>query len=264
MRIIKAILSGERDAATLASLRDWRCKASAEEIAASLVGTFRREHLFELRQAVEVFEVYQEKIGSVEAEMRQYLAEMTVGCEEEVAEPRDRSKRETTSFSVREYAWKLTGVDLFRAPGLGSETILRIISEVGVDLSAFPTEKYFASWSCLSPNRRVSGGKVLSSRTQASANRAAAAFRQAAVSVARSDSELGAYYRRMKAKKGPASAATATAHKLARIYYHLVKNGVEYTEYGADAYEKREKERIVASLRKRAKGLGYELVAQAA
>jgi transposase len=117
---------------------------------------------------------------------------------------------------------------------------------------------------CLSPNRRVCGGLVLSSRTQVSRNRAAAAFRQAAVSVQRSESELGAFYRRMRAKKGPASAATATAHKLARIYYSLVKNGREYEERGAAAYEQRERERTVEKLAKRAAGLGYELVQRAA
>ena len=116
---------------------------------------------------------------------------------------------QTMSFDVRTHAYKLLGVDLFRIKGLNAETILRIVSEVGVDLSAFPTEKHFASWLCLSPNRRVTGGKVISSKTKTSSNRAAAAFRQAAVSVQRSQTELGAYYRRMKAKKGPAVAVTA-------------------------------------------------------
>ena len=131
-------------------------------------------------------------------------------------------------------------------------------------MRGFPSEKHYASWLGLSPNRRVSGGKVLSSQTKPSRNRAAAAFRQAAVSVERSESALGAYYRRMKARKGPAAAVTATAHKLARIYYSLVKHGREYEELGARAYEERERERVVTNLRKRAKGLGYELVARAA
>lgn len=148
--------------------------------------------------------------------------------------------------------------------GLNSGTVLRIVSEVGVNLNAFPTEKHFASWLCLSPNRRVSGGKVLSSHTNPSSNRAAAAFRQAAVSVQHSNSELGAFYRRKKSQKGPASAATATAHKIARLYYSLVKNGTEYEEQSAGAYEERERERTVAVLRKRAKSFGFELVAKAA
>ena len=265
MRILKAILGGERDVARLGAMRDAHCKATAEEIAQSLVGNYRQEHLFELKQAVELFEIYQEKIVECEAQVEKYLGELTQGRDDEPPPPEPgRRKRETTSFNVREYAWKLTGVDLFRIKGLNSETVLRIVSEVAVDLSAFPSEKHFASWLCLSPNRRVSGGKVLSSRTQASSNRAAAAFRQAAVRVQRSNSELGAYFRRMKAKKGPASATTATAHKLARIYYGLVKNGRAYEERGAAAYEERERERVLANLQKRARGLGYELVARAA
>ena len=263
MRIIRALLSGERDVARLGAMRDPHCHATADEIAASLVGNYRREHLFELKQAVELFEVYQGKIAECEAEMEAYLESLTAGNDEEPP-PTGGRKRETMSFSVRRHAFKLTGVDLFRIKGLNSETVLRIVSEVGADLRAFPTEKHFSSWLCLSPNRRVSGGKVLSSRTRASSNRAAAAFRQAAVSVQRSDSELGAYYRRMRARKGPASATTATAHKIARLYYSLVKSGRAYEERSAAAYEERERNRVLESLRKRAKGLGYELVQQAA
>jgi transposase len=263
MRIMKAILSGERDVARLGAMRDARCHASSQEIAASLVGNYRQEHLFELKQAVDLFEVYQEKVAECEAEMERYLESLNEGKDDEPP-PLPGRKAKTMSFDVRSHAYKLTGVDLFRIKGLNSETVLRIISEVGVDLSAFPTEKHFASWLCLSPNRRISGGRVLSSRTKTSGNRAAAAFRQAAVSVQRSDSELGAFYRRMKARKGPASATTATAHKIARLYYSLVKSGREYEERSAEAYEQRERERAIASLQKRANGLGYELVERAA
>jgi transposase len=264
MRIMKAIITGERDVGRLGAMRDARCHASADQIAASLVGNYRQEHVFELKQAVELFEVYQEKIAECEAEMATYLAQLTDGRGDEPPPLPGGPKRQTMSFDVRTHAYKLIGVDLFRIKGLNAETVLRIASEVGPDLSAFRTEKHFASWLCLSPNRRVSGGKVLSSRTKTSSNRAAAAFRQAAVSVQRTDSELGAYYRRMKARKGPASATTATAHKIARIYYSVVKSGQEYDERGAADYAQRERERALASLRKRAKGLGYELVEQAA
>ena len=263
MRIIKAILSGERDVARLGLMRDVRCHATSQEIGASLVGNYRQEHLFELKQAVALFEVYQEKVAECEAEMERYLESLNEGRDDEPP-PLPGRKRQTMSFDVRSHAYKLTGVDLFRIKGLNSETVLRIVSEVGVDLRAFPSEKHFASWLCLSPNRRISGGRVLSSRTKTSGNRAAAAFRQAAVSVQRSDSELGAFYRRMKAKKGPASATTATAHKIARLYYSLVKSGREYEERSAEVYEQRERDRVIASLQKRAKGLGYELVERAA
>jgi transposase len=264
MRIIKAILAGERDAEKLGKMRDFRCHASAEEIAQSLIGNYRQEHLFSLKQAVELFEYYQEKIRECEAEMERYLGSLPHVTEEEPPELPLKGKQNLMSFNVRDHAYKMLGVDLFRIRGLNSETILRIVSEVGVDLNAFPSEKHFASWLCLNPNRRVSGGKELSSRTNPSRNRAAAAFRQAAVSVKASQSELGAFYRRKRAQKGPASAATATAHKIARLYYSLVKNGTEYQEQGARAYEERERARIVANLKKRAKTLGFELVAKAA
>jgi transposase len=264
MRILKAILGGERDVAKLAALRDRNCKATAEVIAQSLVGNYRQEHLFALKQAVELFEFYQEKIRECESEMENYLESLTGNRGDQGPKLGSGEKRQRMSFNVREYAYKLTGVDLFRVKGMNSQTVLQIISEVGVDLGGFATEKQFASWLSVSPNRRVSGGKVLSSRTKASSNRAAQAFRQAAVSVARSDGELGAYYRRMQGRKGPGAAITATAHKLARTYYSMVKNGQEYEEGRAGVYEQRQRERVVTSLRKRAKGLGYELVEIAA
>jgi len=260
MRILKAILAGERNVRKLGEMRDRRCHASAEVIGQSLVGNYRQEHLFALKQAVELFEFYQAKITECEAEMEKYLQSLSRKGDEYPPPLVGGEKRQRMSFNVRDYAYKLLGVDLFRVQGLNSQTVLQIVSEVGVDLSGFASEKQFASWLSVSPNRRVSGGKVLSSKTKPSKNRAAQAFRQAAVSVARSDSELGAYYRRMQARKGPAAAITATAHKLARLYYSLVKQGQEYEEGRARAYEEQQRERVVASLRKRAKGLGYELV----
>jgi len=264
MRILKAILSGERDVQKLGEMRDYRCHASAREIAESLIGNYRQEHLFALRQAVELFEFYQAKILECEAEMEKYLHRLPHKREDEPPPLPKGEKHSRVSFNVREEAWKLTGVDLFRIQGLNAETVLRITSEVGVEVaSRFPTEKHFTSWLSLSPNNKISGGKVLSSKTKVSRNRAAAAFRQAAVSVERSESELGAYYRRMKARKGPAQAVTATAHKIARIYYHLLKTGEEYVDGGAQAYEEKYRERVVSHLKKRARGLGYELVAVA-
>ncbi len=261
LRIIKAILGGERDVTKLGALKDYRCRSSEQEIAESLVGNYRPEHLFSLKQALELFEIYQGKIRECEAEMESYLKSMTHKRDDEPPRSAEAEKRNRLSFNVRDEAWKLTGVDLFRIRGLNSETILRIIGEVGVDVaSRFPTEKTFSSWLGLSPNNRISGGKVLLSKTKPSKNRAAAAFRQAAVSLERSQSELGAFYRRMKARLGPGKAITATAHKIARIYYHLIKTGEEYVDKGAKAYEEKQKERMLKNLRKRAQGYGFKLV----
>jgi transposase len=262
MRILKAILGGERDVKKLGEMRDRRCQASAEEIAESLVGNYRQEHLFSLKQAVELFETYQEKILECETEMEKYLKSLPHKREDEPPPLPEGEKRNRLSFNVRDETWKLTGVDLFRINGLNSETVLRITSEVGVDVaSRFPTEKQFSSWLGLSPNNKITGGKVLSSKTKTSSNRAAAAFRQAAVSAERSQSEIGAFYRRKKAHLGPAQAVTATAHKIARIYYHLMKTGEEYVDGGAQASDKKYQERVLSNLKKRARGLGFELVA---
>lgn len=263
MRIMKAIIAGERDVEKLGAMRDRNCKATAEMIAQSLVGNYRQEHLFSLKQAVELFEFYQQKIRECEQEIESYLKKLPHKRDDEPPPVEGRPKKSRVSFNVRDEAFKLAGVDLFRIKGVNAETVLRLLSEVGADLGKFPTEKHFSSWLSLSPNRKVSGGKVLTSRTKASSNRAAQAFRQAAVSVQASDSELGAYYRRMKARLGGAKAVTATAHKLARVYYRLVKHGEEYVEVGARAYEEKHRQRVVSNLQKRARGLGYELVAVA-
>jgi transposase len=262
MRILKALLGGERNVQKLGEMRDRRCRASAQEIAQSLVGNYRQEHLFSLKQAVELFEFYQEKIVECETELEKYFKSLPHKREDEPPPLPEGAKRNRLSFNVRDEAWKLTGVDLFRINGLNSETVLRITSEVGVEVaSRFPTEKHFASWLCLSPNNKITGGKVLSSRTKTSSNRAAAAFRQAAVSAERSQSEIGAFYRRKKAHLGPAQAVTATAHKIARIYYHLLKTGEEYVDGGAHASDQKHQERVLDHLKKRARGLGFDLVA---
>src|ERR1051326_6638150 len=176
MRIMKAIISGERDVEKLAAMRDRHCKATAEVIAQSLVGNYRQEHLFSLKQAVELFEIYQTKIAECEAEMGNYLRSMPDKGNDGLPPLRESRKRQSMSFNVRDYAYRLTGVDLFRVKGFNSQTVLQIISEVGVDLSGFASQKQFASWLSVSPNNRVSGGKVLSRRTKASNNRAAQAF----------------------------------------------------------------------------------------
>lgn len=263
MRILKALLAGERDVNKLADFRDPNCKSTHEVIAKSLIGNYRQEHMFSLKQAVELFEFYQQKIRECEQEIEAYLKTLPHKRDDEPPPVEGRAKRSRVSFNVRDEAYKLVGVDLFRIKGLNAETVLRLLSEVGVDLGAFPTEKHFSSWLSLSPNNKVSGGRVLSSKTKASSNRAATAFRQAAISTQASDSDLGAYYRRMKARLGGPKAVTATAHKLARLYYRLVKHGEEYVETGARVYEEKHRERVIRSLQKRARGLGFELVATA-
>jgi transposase len=257
LAIIKAVLKGERDPRKLAGLRNWRCHKSEAEIAESLIGNYRTEHLFALRQAVELYELYRAKIVECEQEIERYLKELPTVTDDEP--PAGGAKRSTLSFDVRTYLYQQLGVDLLRIGGINAETALVIYSEVGRDLSRFSTAKHFASWLSLCPGTKISGGRVLSRQTQRNRNRAAAAFRRAAVSVGRSESALGAFYRRLKSRIGAAAAATATAHKLARLYWTLLQFGQEYVDAGAQAYEDRYRARVVTSLRKRAKTLGYDL-----
>lgn len=262
-RIIKAILQGERDAQVLASYRTRECKNSEAVIAASLLGNYRAEHLFALRQAFELYEVYQEKLQECERELMKLMQARPHKTE---AEPpafgrklrrRDKVRGE---IDVRNELYKQTGVDLFRVPGLGPDTLLTLSGEVGTDMSSWPSEKTFASWLGLCPGTRESGGKVLSRRTKKSRNRAAAAFRIAAASLRSSPTALGAFYRRIRARGGEAKAVTATAHKLAKIYYRLLKYGEEYVEAGEKAYEEKYQQQRVKALHKQAALMGFVLV----
>jgi transposase len=266
-RIIKAILKGERDPQILASYRTEECKNSAAVIAASLLGNYRAEHLFALRQAFELYEIYQEKLKECERELMKVVQQRPHKTEAEpppLGRKLRRRDKVRGDIDVRSELYKQTGVDLFRVPGLGPETLLTLSGEVGMDMSPWKTEKLFSSWLGLCPGTKESGGKVLSRRSKRSRNRAAAAFRIAAASLRNSPTALGAFYRRIRARGGEAKAVTATAHKLAKIYYRLLKYGEEYVEAGEKAYEERYQQHRVRSLQKQAALLGFVLVAGAA
>ena len=267
MRIIQAILAGERDARKLVEEnRHGGCHTSAEVMMQSLVGNYRAEHLFALQQAVELYEEYRVKITACETAIEEYLQTLEPVTQQEVPDNPGSSgtkKKAEFAFEVRREMYRTVGVDLFRLPGFNEETVLRLLSETGRDLSRWPSEKHFASWLSLCPGTKKSGGKVLSSRTQPNRNRAAEALRRAAVSAGRTETELGAYFRRKRAHKGPAGAVVATAHKLAKLYYVLVKEGKEYEPENAAQYEAKQRARTVAKLTKQAAALGYELRAVA-
>ena len=268
MRIIKAILAGERDAKKLVEEnRHGGCHTSAAVMMQSLVGNFRAEHLFALQQAVELYEEYRTKITACETEIKAYLQTLEPVTAEPLPENpggKGTKKAAEFSFEVRTEMYRQVGVDLFRVPGFNEETVLRLLAETGRDLTRWPSEKHFASWLSVCPGTKKSGGKVLSSRTQPNRNRAAEALRRAAVSAGRTETELGAYFRRKRAHKGPAGAVTATAHKLAKLYYVLVKEQKEYEPESATQYEANQAARKVQKLTKQAAALGYELRAVAA
>ena len=262
MTIIRAILDGEHDPQVLAQHRDHRCKHSVEVIAKSLEGNYREEHLFALAQAVTLYDTYQAQIAACDQRIQAYLASLERATEEAPPPPpkrRSKPKGNQPQFDARTAVYQLTGVDLTRIDGIEAATALTLIGEIGTDMSRWKSANHFVSWLGLCPNTKVSGGRVLTSKTKPSANRAAAALRLAAGSLYHSQSALGAYYRRMQAKFGAPKAITATAHKLARIVYSMLKHGSEYVDAGQDYYERQYKERVVRSLQQRAKALGFEL-----
>ena len=262
MTILRAILAGERDPQVLAQSRDPRCKNSAEVIAQSLVGNYRAEHLFALQQAVTLYEVYQAQIVACDEQIDRSLATftpVTVEPPPTPAKPRQRSGN-PFHFDAHAQLYRMTGVDLTRIDGIESVTALTVLGEIGTDMSRWKTVKHFTSWLGLCPGTKVSGGRVLGSKTKPTANRAATALRLAAGSLWRSRSALGAYLRRMSARLGKPQAVTATAHKLARLVYSMLKHGTEYVDVGQDYYERQYRERVVQNLTRRAKELGLVLV----
>jgi transposase len=219
MAIIHAILAGERDPQGLANRRDYRCKHSAEVLAKSLQGNYRQEQLFALQQAVTLYDTYQAQIAACDQQLEHYLASCTPVTTE--APPTPAKPRQRTGnpfhFDAHAQVYRLTGVDLTRIDGSDAATALTVVSEIGTDMRRWKTVNHFTSWLGLCPATTVSGGRVLSSKTQPSATRAAAAVRMAAASLSRSQSALGASLRRMSGKLGKPQAVTATAHNLARL-----------------------------------------------
>ena len=262
MDIIEAIVKGERNPRRLARLRDRRTKADEETIAKSLQGHWRDEHIFELTQALELYRFYQAKIAECDWEIEAQLERFEDRSNGEPPAPngKKRNQKSAPRFDVQGHLYRMTGVDLTRIDGVDGLTALKVISEVGTDMTRWPSAKHFASWLGLSPNNRITGGRVISSKTKASANRAAAALRLAANALHRSDSALGAFLRRKKAHLGAPKAITATAHKLARIIYSMLRYGQEYVDAGAHYYESQYRHRALRAAKQRAAQLGYELV----
>jgi len=277
--IVEAILKGERDPHRLAKLRDPRVKASAATVAKALVGDFRPEHLFTLRQALSAYRHYQQLIAECDAEIMRLLQQFEAApeasgpphppgaspekpAEAAAAAPKRTSRRARAEEPLRAELRRVLGVDLTAVPGLGVQNVHALFAEVGRELDAFPTSKHFSSWLGLCPDNRVSGGRVLSTRTREVRSRVAQGFRLAAQTLHHRDSHLGAFYRRMRAKLGAPKAITATAHKLARIVYHLLKTGQPYDESVFAEAERKHQERRLRHLRHEAALLGFTLAPQ--
>ena len=263
MKIIRAIVSGERDPQVLAALRDVRCKADMETVCASLVGNYQPEHVFALSQALALYDFYQARVDECDTQIEQVLALLNTGKkmpDEPLPKPRHRTLQPNAlSFDVRAVLYQLAGVDLTQIHGIGPYLALRLIAECGTDLGRWPTAKHFTSWLTLSPGCKISGGKVLAAHTRKTTNRVAAHLRLAAVTVGRTDTALGAFYRRLSARIGKAKAVTATARKIAVLFYNAMRFGMNYQDPGADHYERRYRERVIKQLHRRAAEFGFTL-----
>jgi len=267
MRIIRAIVAGERDPAILASYRDVRCHASVETVRQALVGNDREEHIFALTQALELYDVYQAKVAACDGQIEAVLTRLKQSAVPPTEKlPAARYKTHSSNapaFEVREALHAILGVDLTQIHGLGPYLALKLVGECGTNLSAWPTAKHFTSWLGLAPHNKISGGKVLSSKTRRTSNRAATLLRLAAITVGRTDTALGAFYRRLSGRVGKAKAVTATARKIAVLFYNTLRHGMSYADPGASYYEDRYRQRALSNLQRRAKSLGFVLQQQA-
>ncbi len=268
MKIIRAIVAGERDPAKLASHRDKGCKKDEKTIEKSLRGNYRIENVFSLKQALEIFDVYQTKIQECDQEVAKLLALFQDRRDAEKFSPeapRSPRGRKTSAqgffdLNLQKELTRMTGVNITEMPGIDTTTGLKLIAEIGLDMSRWKTTKHFVSWLGLCPNNKVSGGKRLSSRTKPVPNRAAIALRVAASTLYKNQTALGAFLRRLKARLGPAKAITAAAHKMARQLYVMLKTKIPYAELGNKYYEERYRDRVVKNLKKRAEDLGFILM----
>jgi transposase len=262
LRIIRAIIQGERDPQVLAGLRDRRCKHTVAEIAQALTGRYRPEHVLELKLCLSMWEEYQKVVAQLDKAIAAQLRAMRSksALPPLGAKPRVRGKKpHDPGFDVREALYYVTGVDLTAIEGIDEIHALTLVSELGTDFTKWPTVKHFCSWLGLCPNWKKTGGKVKSSRTRLGKNRAAHALRLAAWSLMRSKGYLGAYLRRQRSRLGAPKAITATAHKLARIIYHLMRYGEAYVKETEAVYAEEVRERQEKQLQRRARELGYEL-----
>lgn len=264
LKIIDSILAGERNPKKLSALKDHRIKASKDKIAKSLTGDYLPEHIFTLRQALQAYRHYRRMISDCDREIEKHLEKFDSQIDQDKfanrAKPRKKPQRNEPNFDLHGHLYRIIGTDLTRIDGINASTAHVFFSEVGSDLSKFPTVKHFCSWLGLCPQNRISGGKILSSRTRPGANRVAQALRLAANALSNSHSYLGNYLRRMKARHGAPKAITATAHKLARIIYHLVTTGKNFDETIFAEEETLHQQRVERRIKKQAKTLGFQLV----
>lgn len=256
--IIRDIVAGERDPERLARHRHQRVKASHEDVIRALTGNWRDEHLFVLDQALAMYDDIGRHLAECDAKLQTLLGARAQGVVDVGSPPRPGSKTRA-AFDLRQMLANWAGVDLTRINGLDVTSVMKILTEIGPDLSRFANVKHFCSWLGLCPGTKISGGKVLSAGTKRSANRVRQTLKMAAMALSRSDSALGAFYRRLCSRMDKPRANTATAHKLARMVYFMLTRGEAFVDQGQQRYEEQQRERSIAALKRRAAALGFQL-----
>lgn len=256
--IIRAIVAGERDPGVLARHRHRRVKASGEDVLKALTGNWREEHLFVLGQAVSMYDAIARHLHECDARLEGLLAERG-RAEVDLGKAPQTGSKARVEFDVRQALANWAGVDLTRINGLGVSAVMKLLAEIGPDLSRFASVKHFCSWLSLCPGTKISGGKVLSSGTRRSANRARHALKMAAMTLSHSHSALGAFYHRLCTRMDKPRANTAVAHKLARMVYFMLTRGEAFVDQGQKRYEEQQRQRSIATLKRRAAALGFEL-----
>ncbi|SDX60418.1 IS110 family transposase [Nitrosomonas halophila] len=259
-KILRAIVAGERDGQVLAAIKNIRIRASEDEIAKSLQGNWRTEHLFALKQALAMFDFIGLQLAECDREIETQLKSLQVHDGEPPKSKKRSRPRNAPKFDLRTQLYRMCGVDLTRIDGIDVTTALAVISETGADMTRFTTVGRFTSWLGLCPGTKITGGKVMSGKTKRVTNRAAQALKLAAAALRSSKSALGAYFRRMCARMDKPKAVTAAAHKLARLIYTMLTKGEEYTDRGQDYYEERYRQRVLRNLAHRAEEMGMKLV----
>lgn len=267
--ILRAIVAGEHDPHVLAKLRKGRCQSSETDLIKALTGHYRKEHLFVLKQALDMYDAFSTRLKECDQEIERLLEEIKPELPDDFPplppDPKPASHcKNAPDYDARSSMYRLARVDLTAIPGLNENLVQKILAEVGLDMSRFPSEKNFCSWLGLAPHNAISGGRILYSHTVRSDNRAGQAFRMAAQAVSRGKTAYSEFYRRVRARSGPKEAIVATAHKIARTFYFMLKRGQPYRETDLQAYLLAQRVRDIRRLQARAAHLGFSLQPSAA
>lgn len=262
LEILRALLAGEHRPQELAKLRDGRMHHSEEDLVKALSGHYRKEHLFVLKQALTMFDTYTQQIAECDQEIERWLDEITPPTDLPPLPPDPKPNshcKNAPNYDARAALYDLTGVDLTAIPGINENLLQKILAEVGLEMSRFPTVKEFCSWLGLAPHNGISGGQVLYSHTLKNHNRAGQAFRMAAQAVARGKTVYSDFYRRVRSRSGAKEAIVATAHKIARTFYFMLTRREPFNQPDLQTYLQLQKEKDIQRLRTKAAKYGFSL-----